>query len=144
MVELAMDNLKKIDEPAWKELNELAPGMWIRAAFSTYTCCDLQVNNMCGAFNSTIVALRELPIISLIDGLKQYITSRIVKLTNFMLRYEGYICPMINKLLDKSKKEVEGWSPNWSGDRDYAIFSVSDGSDAYVVNLREKKCACRK
>ena len=42
----AMDNLKKIDEPTWKELNELAPGMWTRSAFSTYTCCDLQVNNI--------------------------------------------------------------------------------------------------
>jgi len=83
-----MDNLKKIDEPAWKELNELAPTMWTRAAFSTYTCCDLQVNNICEAFNSAIVALRELFIISLIDGLKQYITNMIVKLRDFMLRYE--------------------------------------------------------
>lgn len=140
----AMENVKKIDEAAWKELNELAPGMWTRAAFSTYTCCDLQVNNMCEAFNSAIIALKELPIISLIDGLKQYITNRIVKLRDFMLRYDGDICPMINKLFDKYKKEAEGWSPNWSGDRDYARFSVSDGSDAYVVNLKEKTCACRK
>jgi len=42
----AMDNLKKIDVSAWKELNQLAPGMWTMAAFSTYTCCDLQVNNI--------------------------------------------------------------------------------------------------
>jgi len=41
-----MDNLKKIDVSAWKELNQLAPGMWTMAAFSTYTCCDLQVNNI--------------------------------------------------------------------------------------------------
>jgi len=47
-------------------------------------------------------------------------------------------------LFDKCKKEAEGWSPNWIGDRDYARFSDSDGSDAYVVNLKEKTYACRK
>lgn len=46
----AMDNLKKIDEPAWKELNELAAGFWTTAAFSTYTCCDLQVSNGSDAY----------------------------------------------------------------------------------------------
>jgi len=61
-----------------------------------------------------------------------------------MRRYDGQICPMINKLFDKCKKEAEGWSPNWSGDRDYAMSSVSNGSDAYVVNLKQKTCACRK
>lgn len=39
------------------------------------------------AFYYVIVALRELHIISLIDGLKKYITNRIVKLRDFMLRY---------------------------------------------------------
>jgi len=106
-------------------MSEHAVGTWSRAGFSTYTCCDLQVNNMCEAFNSVIVDIREHVVISLVDGLKMYITDRIVKLRDYMLRYDGEICPMINKLLDKCKKEAEGWSPNWNGDRAGTVVLVA-------------------
>ena len=140
----AMENLKNINEVAWKEMSEHVVGTWSRAGFSTYTCCDLQVNNMCEAFNSVIVDIREHVVISLVDGLKMYITDRIVKLRDYMLRYDGEICPMFNKLLDKCKKEAEGWSQNWSGDRDYARFTVYNGTGSYAVKLGEKSCAFRK
>jgi len=140
----AMENLKKLSEPAWKEMSELAVGMWSRAGYSTYTCCDLQVNNMCEAFNSAILEYREYPIISLFEGLKFYLTNRIVRLRDYMLRYEGDICPMISKIMDKNKRDADGWSPNWHGDRDYSLFSVGNGIDKYVVSLKDKSCACRK
>jgi hypothetical protein len=140
----AMENLKKLSEPAWKEMTELAVGMWSRSGYSTYTCCDLQVNNMCEAFNSAILEYREYPIISLFEGLKFYLTSRIVRLRDYMLRYEGNICHKIAKIMDKNKRDADGWSPNWHGDREYSSFSVSDGIDKYVVSLKDNSCACRK
>jgi hypothetical protein len=88
----AMNNLKKLNEAAWKDMCDLPASMWTRAAFSTHTCCDLQVNNMCEAFNSAILEYRDKPIISLVEGLKFYMTNRIVKLRDYMLRYEGDIC----------------------------------------------------
>jgi len=140
----AMEDLKKMNEASWKEMSEHAPSTWSRARFSTYTCCDLQVNNMCEAFNSAIVDLRAQAVISLVDGLKIYITNRRVTLKDYMLRYNGEIFPMINKLLDKCKKEAEGWSPTSSGERGYARFIVYSGTDSYTVNLGENSCACRK
>jgi len=38
-------------------------------------------------------------------------TNRIVRLRDYMLRYSGEICPMIKKILDKAKKDVNNWSP---------------------------------
>jgi hypothetical protein len=140
----AMENLKKLSEPAWKEMNDLAPGMWTRAGYSTHTCCDLQVNNMCEAFNSAIIDYREYPIISMLEGLKFYLTNRIVRLRDYMLRYEGDICPAIVKILDKCKKDADKWTPHWHGDRDYANFFVSNGVDTFVVDLVKMTCACRK
>jgi hypothetical protein len=32
----------------------------------------------------------------------------------------------------------------WCGDRDSSRFSVTDGTDTYVVNLQDRTCACRK
>ncbi|XP_045797177.1 uncharacterized protein LOC123891368 isoform X2 [Trifolium pratense] len=139
----AMNNLKKLNEAAWKDMNDLPPSMWTRAAFSTHTCCDLQVN-MCEAFNSAILEYRDKPIISLVEGLKFYMTNRIVKLRDYMLRYEGDICPMIQKRLEKFKKDADSWSPNWCGDSEYSMFSASNGTDTYVVNLKERNCSCRK
>jgi hypothetical protein len=101
---------------------------WSRAGYSTHTNCDLQVNNMCEAFNSAIIDLRDLPIISLVEGLKFYITNRIVKLRDYMLRFQGDICPMIRKIVEKSKKDANGWTPIWCGDRDSSRFSVTDGT----------------
>ena len=140
----AMENLKKLSVPAWEEMNQYAPMMWSKAGYSTYSCCDLQVNNMCEAFNSSILEYREMPIISLVEGLKFYLSNRIVRLRDYMLRYQGDICPTIVKRLDVLKKEADGWSPHWCGDRDYSHFTVSNGVDSYVVELSKKTCACRK
>ncbi|CAJ2671965.1 unnamed protein product [Trifolium pratense] len=142
--ERAMENMKKLNEDAWKDISQIPPSMWSRSGYSTYTQCDLQVNNMCEAFNKAILEYRDKPIISLIEGLKYYMTSRIVRLREYMLRYEGEICPMIQKRLENSKKDADNWIPMWSGDLNRSIFSVSNGMDQYVVNLKDKKCACRK
>ncbi|RDY11933.1 hypothetical protein CR513_03346, partial [Mucuna pruriens] len=44
-----------------------------------YTCCDLQVNHMCESFNRTFLEYKDKPIISLVEGIKFYMTNRIAK-----------------------------------------------------------------
>ena len=76
----AMDHLKRLSVLAWEEMRQYAPGMWSREGYSTHTNCDLQVNNMYEAFNSAILDLRDLPIISLVEGLKFYMKNKIFRL----------------------------------------------------------------
>jgi hypothetical protein len=90
-------------------MRQYTSGMWSSVGYNTHTCCDLQVNNMCEAFNSSIIELREQPIISLNKGLKFYMTKRIVRLRDYILRYYGEICPMIKKILDMTKKDANNW-----------------------------------
>jgi hypothetical protein len=85
-----------------------------------------------------------MPIISLVEGLKFYLSNKIVRLRDYMLRYQGDICPMIVKRLDVLKKEADGWSPQWCGDSYYSHFTVTNGIDSYVVELSKKTCACRR
>jgi len=61
-----------------------------------------------------------------------------------MLRYQGKICPMIRKIVEKAKKDAVGWTPIWHGDSEYSQFSITDGTDTYAVNLIARSCACRK
>eukprot|EP00256_Glycine_max_P068192 XP_025982787.1 uncharacterized protein LOC102664952 isoform X1 [Glycine max] len=99
--EKAMLQIKNYDEEAWKDLQKLNPACWTRFAFKVNTKCDLQVNNMCEAFNNVIMGYRHKPIITLLEGIRFYISSRIVKLRTILMRYEGSICPKIQKIMEK-------------------------------------------
>lgn len=51
---------------------------WSRSHFITYSKCDLQVNYICEAFNREILEHREKPIVTLLEGIKHYITKRMI------------------------------------------------------------------
>ena len=65
----AMNQIKSYDIEAWKDLERLNPTAWTRYAFKVNTKCDLQVNNMCEAFNNVIMVYRDKPIITLLEGI---------------------------------------------------------------------------
>lgn len=140
----AMEKLKRLNEQVWKDMMDIPPKMWSRSAYSSHTQCDLQVNNMCEAFNSAILEYMDKIIINLIEGLKFYITNLFVSKRDKMLRYKGNICPLIQLMLEKANREADGWLPTWAGDDAYALFEVSKDVDRYVVNLGERTCSCRK
>jgi hypothetical protein len=103
----AMQRMKDIKEQAWKDMIDVPPAFWTRSHFKTDSQCDLQVNNMCEAFNRAILEYRDKPIITLIEGIKHYLTKRIANQKEKMQRYKGNICPMIQQVLEKTKKEAE-------------------------------------
>jgi len=67
--EKAMNHIKAYDANAWKDLDKLNLTTWTRFAFKLKTKCDLQVNNMCEAFNKAILEYKDKPIISLLEGI---------------------------------------------------------------------------
>jgi hypothetical protein len=142
--ERAMQRMKSLNENAWKDMMAIPAKFWSRSHFKTDTQCDLQVNNMCEAFNRAILEYRDKPIITLLEGIKHYLTKRIGHQKETLLRYEGNICPSIQKILEKTKKTAEGWITTWHHDDDYAIFGVTNGVETYAVNRLQKTCACRK
>ena len=90
-----MNQIKTYDAEAWKDLEKLNPAAWTRYVFKLNTKCDLQVNNMCEAFNNVIMEYKDKPIITLLEGIQFYISSKIVKLRTILMRYEGSICPKV-------------------------------------------------
>lgn len=111
-----MKKIKDINEVAWKDMMELPPSMWTRFAFRTDSHCELQVNNMCEAFNMAILEYRDKPIITLLEGLKHYITFHIVKKKNLMSQFRSTICPKVEQVIEKLKRTAIGWSLTWHGD----------------------------
>ncbi|XP_057418799.1 uncharacterized protein LOC130713008 [Lotus japonicus] len=66
--EKTMDKLKELNEEAWNDMKQIPIKQWSRAGYSTYPKCDLQVNNMCEAFNRAILEYRDKPIINMLEG----------------------------------------------------------------------------
>ncbi|XP_057415441.1 uncharacterized protein LOC130710255 [Lotus japonicus] len=140
-----MDNLKELNQDAWLEMMHVPPKMWTRSAYSPHTHCDLQVNNMCEAFNRSILEHRDKPIITLLEGIKFYLTNRIVKQKDLMLRWRNsQLCPMIQQKLNTVKDHSHSWRPNWNGDIGDGLFEVQRDNDKYAVNLVQRTCACRR
>lgn len=125
-------------------MNELNASCWTKSAYDVSSQCDLQVNNMCEAFNKFILELRDKPIINLMEGIKVYLMQRIVSQMEKMLRYNGPICPKIQEIYEKIKREAGGWTPEWCGDDQYSLFEVSKNFEKFVVNINKRTCSCRK
>ncbi|KAI5441201.1 hypothetical protein KIW84_010599 [Lathyrus oleraceus] len=58
--------------------------------------------------------------------------------------YTGSICPKIQLVTEKNKKQAEGWSPTWYGDDDLSIFGVTNGIETYCVDRKKEACSCKK
>ncbi|CAK8577736.1 unnamed protein product [Lathyrus sativus] len=111
-----MLRMKALDESAWKDMKEVLAQYWSR----------------------------DKPIITLLEGIKHYLTKRITNQKELMIKYIGNVCPRVQLALEKSKKFAESWSPTWHGDDNMAIFGVINDIKTYCVNIKEGTCACRK
>ena len=64
--EQEMDKLKHIDAAAYEWLASKDAKHWSRAFFSTFSTCDILLNNLCEVFNAAILEARDKPIITCI------------------------------------------------------------------------------
>ncbi|KAI5393552.1 hypothetical protein KIW84_060611 [Lathyrus oleraceus] len=51
------------------------------------------------------------PIITLLEGIKHYITKRMTSQKELLHGYTGSICPKIHLVIEKNKKQAQGRSP---------------------------------
>ncbi|CAL8999689.1 unnamed protein product [Prunus brigantina] len=68
-----MKKLQDLSGPAFDSLSRLDPMQWCRSHFRTHSKCDILLNNMCEAFNKSILDARDKPIITLLKRIRYYI-----------------------------------------------------------------------
>lgn len=91
-----------------------------------------------------ILEYEDKTIITLLEGLNNYITIRIVKRKNLVSRFRGTICPKVEQVIERLKRAAGGWTPTWHVDDAFNIFSVTNGINTFEVNLQRHYYACRK
>ncbi|XP_008221758.1 PREDICTED: uncharacterized protein LOC103321711 [Prunus mume] len=71
--QVKMKKLQDLSGPTFDWLARLDPMQWCRSHFRTHSKCDIILNNMCEAFNRSILDARDKPIITMLERIRYYI-----------------------------------------------------------------------
>ncbi|KAI8548880.1 hypothetical protein RHMOL_Rhmol07G0308400 [Rhododendron molle] len=138
----AMDLMRTTDVEAYKWLAEKPASQWSRSHFSTFNTCDILVNNLCEGFNKDIRKARDKPIITLLEGIRCYLMTRMAKRRDKITKWENCISPNVIKKLEKYKRRVGGCNPIWCGEGHFQIHCPPP--EQYSLNLLDHTCSCRR
>ncbi|XP_019196245.1 PREDICTED: uncharacterized protein LOC109190237 [Ipomoea nil] len=136
-----MEELKEENDKAAEWLAARDPRHYCRAFFSTFPKCDMLLNNLCESWNSTILSLRDKPILTMVDKIRIYLMTRMQKNRDKMKTYQHKICPKIRKCLEDAKDMSARYSTYKSHDN---IYQVDDQNfKTFKVDLSQRQCSCR-
>ncbi|KAL8493277.1 hypothetical protein ACS0TY_024477 [Phlomoides rotata] len=117
---------------------------WSKSHFSSNAKCDMVMNNICESFNAAILPARELPILSMLEWIMNYLMERMQKNRDRAFKgkkWKGLLCPKIQKIIDEVAKKVGNCIPLKSDDKHYQVRMI-DGTQFYV-DLEKSSCGCR-
>lgn len=136
-----MNDLKKIDPKCWEWLMGIPTKFWCKHAFSFYPKCDIVMNNLAEAFNSTILTARDKPIITMVEWIRNYLMDRMVKQTRKLQRWQHRLMPKPRDRLNLQIEASSNWLPSWSKGLEFQIVHMY-GSKGFIVDLGKKECSC--
>ena len=139
--DVAMANLKNECEDAWRWLSGIPVHTWARHEMDTNCKTDLVVNNISEVFNKYILDVRNKPIVTMINGIKDKLLVRFDGKRESAATSRWEIAPTYAEQLEMSKKYQRDCKAIRAGPN---LWQVSSGPKTYAVNLEEHTCGCRK
>jgi hypothetical protein len=116
--------MKTLNLKAYQWLEKMAPNTWVRTFFSTYSKCDILLNNNCEVFNKYILEAREMPMLSMLQQVKnQLMTRYFSKHKEVGEVWQGPICLKIRQKVHKISEWANTCFPMPAGQ---GIFLVQD------------------
>ncbi|KAL0325623.1 UNVERIFIED_CONTAM: hypothetical protein Sradi_5131600 [Sesamum radiatum] len=136
----ALYKIKELKPTAYEWLLKIPAEMWSRHAFDPRIKNDHVTNNISESFNHWVGELRSKPILTLVDGLRAKLMSRLQKRKQKGIKWSGLVVPNVVKGLNLVKEESRKCHLLVAGDYE---FEVQDENINYIVNLRERTWNCR-
>lgn len=93
-----MEDMKRLDENAYKWLLNKPANQWSKSHFDSYPKCDMFLNNLCESFNAAIPMPKQKPIITMLLLIHTLLMKRIQMRNDIMTKKVGDVCPKIKKL----------------------------------------------
>ncbi|XP_038705767.1 uncharacterized protein LOC120001481 isoform X2 [Tripterygium wilfordii] len=137
--ELNFKEIEKVHPAAAKDLMLVHPKYWSKAYFSPWCQCDSCDNNLCEAFNGTIVEARSKSIISMLEDIRRAMMRRIRDKKLGVNSWKQEYGPLIHRRLIKNVTDSHLWVCEWNGGGSY---EVKNGRSQFVVKLRDGTCTC--
>ncbi|OMO76699.1 Zinc finger, CCHC-type [Corchorus capsularis] len=97
-----LEALRGWNSKAAKDIEKTPVRQYCRAFLSADKRCDMIDNNMCEAFNGTLLKARKLPVISLFEQIRRRMMVRIAEKRKECTRWKGNLGPNIWKLINKN------------------------------------------
>jgi hypothetical protein len=138
----AMEEMKKVSEPAYNYLAKIDPSSWCKGWFNTMVKSDLVHNNCAECFNSWILDYRQLTIFSMLEGIRNKLMRRYVRKRRIIAAMEeGSLGPKIVEKLEKEENGASHCRCTYAGE---GIFEVECIGKRFAVSVEGRMCGCRK
>ena len=138
----AMEAFKKECEAGYNWLMKIPPETWARHAFDTVCKTDLVVNNLSEVFNKMILDVRNKPIRTMIDEIKDKLMVKYSKTRNKAETTRWEITPFFSEKLEEAKKFSRDCKAQ---NAEVGLWQVrTNGPAVHAVDLRARTCGCRK
>ncbi|KAK8952388.1 hypothetical protein KSP39_PZI004291 [Platanthera zijinensis] len=99
-------------------------------------------NNYCETFNKIILRARDKPIITMLKIIRVIIMKRLHTQRDKISKFNGEVCPTIQKILENNKKNAHGYILGWN---EHDKFEVNRyAGDKWTVNPGSYNCSCRR
>nr|GEV53856.1 hypothetical protein [Tanacetum cinerariifolium] len=85
---------------------------------------DLLINNVCEVFNRQLLDVRDSPIITALEFVREYLLKRIVIVQKVIQKCDGPPTPVVAKLFDKIKVASIGCTMEWNGSELYQVKGI--------------------
>ncbi|GKD46623.1 hypothetical protein Tco_1271268 [Tanacetum coccineum] len=104
-----MEKIKRANPKAHDYLMKKDLKTWSRAYFNEDMCCEAVENGFSECFNSVLVSVRHKLIITMLESMRVIIMERMNTIRHLMKKWNGEICPNIQKILELRKDQQRFW-----------------------------------
>ncbi|GKA28787.1 NB-ARC domains-containing protein [Tanacetum coccineum] len=107
---------------------------------------DVLLNNICEVFNRQLLDGRDVPILTCLEFVREYLMKRIVNVQKVIEKCNGPLTPASPHAavlcLSRLKLMQNLAKVTWNGGHKYGV--VGPSGDQVVVDVHERTCSCRK
>ncbi|CAI9292371.1 unnamed protein product [Lactuca saligna] len=103
---------------------------------------DAMLNNMCESLNSKIVEGRDVPIITCLEYIREYLVKKIVTVQKEIDKAVGPLTPTATIWVEKLKKEASQLRSVFCGNGKYQVSK--NLLEQFVVDMGQQTCSCRR
>ncbi|XP_021802178.1 uncharacterized protein LOC110746282 [Prunus avium] len=138
--DVEMRKMLEFSKPAHDWLAEKDPRHWSRAYFKTDPKCDMLMNNLCEAFNHSIMDARDKPVLTMLERIRLYIMLLMAGRRVFCEKWHGQVGPRIRKILEKNKGKAQWCIPKATGQNRFEVMHHIGRN--FAVDLNTHSCSC--